>query len=279
MSRIEYTDAPGQNRKRRIRTAEGNFFCLIQPDRGPEVNRQNYNSGASWAYAILGPDLKRPGSQQTNTPTATKAGFTSGWYGQNRPSSTFYTNRYNQDTWILGHMINGAWGGSGASWQNLTPLTHTANMNHKTIESKMNEYLTQSYAYEKAHKGVALYWYGIEYLVECSTAPFADNQRNVSTNLYAYAPEFIRVTWRAIRIQKRTDLLPNQIPNFLANCNFNYVNNLPFTIPNFSGAIRNNGILPQGTPSAYGGGIINSGYNLGHARNNNFDGSCDVFQF
>lgn len=278
MSKIEFDPGINANGKRgRITKHEGNFFCLIQPARGAEVVRQNYNSGASWAYAVLGPDLKRPGSQQTNTPNATKPGFTSGWVGANRPASIFSTNRFNMDSWKLGHMINGAWGGSGTSWQNLTPLTHTSNMNHKTIEGHMNNYLTSSYTYDANSNSVRLYWYGIQYLVECSADPFADNGVDVPTNLYAYAPEFIRVTWRAVRVLKPTDRTTNQIPTFLNNCNFQSVPVIPFNFPNFPGNLRNNGALPNG--NVRGGNAINSGRVLVPMQANGFDGSCDIFQF
>lgn len=278
MSKIEFDPGINLNGKRgRITKHEGNFFCLIQTDQGAEVSRQNYNSGASWAYGVLGPDLKRPGSQQTNTPNVNKAGFTSGWVGTNKPSSIFLTNRFNGDSWKLGHMINGAWGGSGRSWLNLTPLTHTSNMNHKTIEGHMNNFLSSSYTYEANSNNHRPYWYGIEYLVECSVAPFAANLVNVSTNLYAYAPEFIRVTWRAIRILKPTNRTPNQIPTYLDNYVIQSVQNIPFNFPNFPGNLRNNGALPQG--NVRGGNAINSGIQLVQARANNFDGSCDIFQF
>lgn len=277
MSKIEFD--PGINiygKRGRVSKHEGNFFCLERTDFGGEVLRQNYRCGASWAYSLIGPDVKRPGSQQTNTPNVSKAGFTSGWSGKNRPDTIFSTNRYGTDKWILGHLINGAWGGSGKDWRNLTPLTHTANMNHKTIEGHLNNFLAASYSYETGNN-VRPAWYGIEYLVECSVAPFAANNVDVSTNLYAYAPEFIRVTWRAIQINKPTNRTPNQIPTFLANCNFASVPQIPFQFPNISGNLRNNGALPNG--NFHGGNSINSGKNLVNQENNGFDGCCDIFQF
>lgn len=280
MSYVEYQAPINANGKRpRIRTMEGNFFCLVESRNGPEIQRQNYASGARWAYGILGPDNFRPGSLQTNKPTAKKPGFTSGWVGQNRPATTFYTNRFNNGGWILGHMMNGAWGGSGSSWQNLTPLSHVGNSNHKTIETQMNNFLSASYSYDVNSNNYRPSWFGIEYLVECSVNPLAANNVNVSTNLYAYAPEFIRVTWRAIEIPKPSDRTANQIPIYLANCAIYAVAALPNGFPNINGAIRNNGALPAGNNNAHGGAVVNSGYNLGPAQANNFDGSCDIFQF
>lgn len=280
MSYVEFHPPINEHGKRpRIRTMEGNFFCLLDSFNGVEVQRQNYASGANWAYGILGPDNFRPGSLQTNKPTAKKPGFTSGWVGPNRPSTTFYTNRFNNGSWILGHLMNGAWGGSGSSWRNLTPLSHVANSNHKTIETQMNNYLSASYSYDVNSNNYRPSWYGIEYLVECSINPLAANNVNVPTNLYAYAPEFIRVSWRAIEILKPTNRTANQIATYLANCAIHPVPNLPNTFPAINGAIRNNGALTAINNNAHGGLVVNSGINLVAAQANNLDGSCDVFQF
>jgi len=277
MSYIEITRAPNQNRKRRKQEVSRNFFGKIQQQLGPEAQRHNYAMGAQWAYCIIGPDTQGPGMLQTNTPSANKPGFTSGWVGQNRPSTIFSTNRTHQnDTWVRGHLINGAWGGSGASWRNLTPLTKTANSNHETIERKMNRFLTRSLNFDKYARPVEPYWYGIQYLVECSQAPFAANNVNNPDNLYAYAPEFIRVTWRAVQILKPTNRQPNQIDAYLQNCNVHPVANIPFNFPNFPGNLRNNGALPPG--NNYGGNVYNSGIQMVQAQNNGFDGSCEINQ-
>lgn len=278
MSYIEI-DPPfgGLGRRQRPQRVNQNFFTIMRQQSGQEIQRHNYAMGASWAYAVIGPDSQDIGALQTNNPTAQKPGFTSGWVGVNKPDTIFSTNRtQGGDTWVRGHMINGTWGGSGASWRNLTPLTKTANSNHETIENHMKNYLTASRRYEMGSNTQRTSWYGIQYVVECSNNPLADNNTDVATNLYAYAPEFIRVTWRAIRILKPTDRQPNQIANFLNNANLQPVANLPFQIPNFPGNLRNNGALPPG--NAYGGNVQNCPVNLVNLQNNGFDGSCEINQ-
>jgi len=277
------TQRPVVNGKRkRLTVACNNFFGLINDQYGRKANRHNYDMGATWAYGLLGPDLKNSSMAQTNTPSAERAGFTYGWNGQNRPDTIFLTNRFNGDEWIRGHLINGAWGGSGASWKNLTPLTKTANSNHETIEKQMNNFLYRSNSYDfKKSNDVAPFWYGIQYLVECSRAPFADNTVDVPTNLYAYAPEFIRVTWRAVQIAKPTNMPTNvqapQVLQFIANAVLNPVPRLPFTIPNFPGNLRYNGALPAGAAFS-AAPVYNSGMQLVAAQNNGFDGCCEIHQ-
>ena len=278
MSYIEINPPYGGLGKRpRARRVNQNFFTIIHQQSGQEIQRHNYAMGASWAYAVLGPDSQDIGALQTNSPTAQKPGFNSGWVGPNRPHTIFSTNRtHANDTWIRGHMINGEWGGSGSSWRNLKPLTKTANSNHETIENHMKNYLVASRRYEMRSNTQRQWWYGVQYVVECSTNPYANNLTDLSTNLYAYAPEFIRVTWRAVRIQKPTNRQPNQIAAFLANATLQSVGNIPFQIPNFPGNLRNNGALPPG--NAYGGNVQNCPVNLVNLRHNGFDGSCEINQ-
>src|ERR1044071_7613006 len=117
--------------------------------------RQGIAFGASTAAAILGPDLMMYGQGLPHVPSAVGAPWDT-LLGLGRPLITF-----TQDTtytWIRGHLINGRWGGSGANWNNLTPLTSTANSNHATVEGYIDSYLTNSLSYENAT--YRTHWYG-----------------------------------------------------------------------------------------------------------------------
>jgi hypothetical protein len=194
MSRIIYqTTASGPKW-----SAPQAIFTSTEILTGPLSVRQGRHFGASVASAVLGPDIMMPGGQTNNPPSVggypwdnTSTVFSGG------PPVTF--SQDNTHAWIRGHLINGRWGGTGNTWANLTPLTSIANPNHATIESYMDRYLTSSLNYENTTPYKSA-WYGIYYAVQCSANPFAAAPAN--NDLYSYAPEFIRITWRAISIQK-----------------------------------------------------------------------------
>ncbi len=177
-------------------SAQSSIFTSTPIVMAPLSVRQGRNFGASCCWVVLGPDIMMPGGQTKDPPKATGYPFTDPATFAGGPSVTF-----DQDStyvWVRGHLVNDRWGGTGSDWRNLTPLTKTANANHATIEDYMDRYLTNSLSYENAdHRNS---WYGIYYAVQCSVNPFAAVP--AANNLYSYAPEFIKVSWRAVSVRK-----------------------------------------------------------------------------
>lgn len=236
--------------------------------------RQGQNFGASQASAVLGPDIMMSGGQTNNPPSV------GGYPWDNAPPIFLSgpTVTFSQDTtntWIRGHLINGRWGGSGSTWQNLTPLTSIANPNHATIEAYMDRYLTNSLNYENAaHRNA---WYGIYYVVQCSANPFAAVPANQC--LYSYAPEFIKITWRAVSVQKPVNQSVATVKaNPLMAGNPVAVPALPFpnpTTPTIAGwpvAVLPAGNSPGGTTL----GALPVGFPA--RQNNGFDGEIEIHQ-
>lgn len=176
---------------------DADFFSLLDASYGGLALRQGKHFGATCASAVLGPDLCLIGSQShRNTPTAMGPVWSTTSHG--KPAITFRQDK--TFVWKRGHLINGRWGGPGNLWSNLTPLTSTANANHRTVEGLMDQFLQLCQNYEdSAHQ---YQWYGIYYAVRCSAAPFSDPTITNDFNLYSYAPAFLKVYWRAITITK-----------------------------------------------------------------------------
>ncbi|AKT43906.1 hypothetical protein [Chondromyces crocatus] len=254
------------------------LFTTVNLNNGPLSQRYGVSMGGTWGYALLGPDLAMPGgSSPGNGPTAVGPGWNQPWPPdpRGRPNETFVQD-LNQK-WIRGHLVNGEWNGSGANWSNLTPLTSTANSNHKTVEQFVKNYLTASHQYENG--GYRDDWYGLEYLAECAVAPWSHPTSTNQTNLYSYATEFVRVTVRAVSIKKPTNLQNPMVPPFLASLprtSLNSVTRLPFTVavpPVMVGAT----CLPSAgnTP---GGTVSNAGIPLTLTPANGFDRRIEIHQ-
>jgi hypothetical protein len=234
--------------------------------------RHGIAMGGVWGFGLLGPDLMMPGGSTNNPPSASCEGWDQAWTALGRPALTFTENK--ALSWKRGHLVNGEWGGLGSIWNNLTPLTATANSNHKTVEQLIKNYLTASYAYERQQ--FRTHWYGVEYLVECSVAPWAHHTMNNAANLYAYAPAFIRVQWRAVQIAKPTATVPHTIPAVIPAMARVAVPALPFafiTPPVLIGAA----CLPA-LGNVAGGLTFASGQVLVAAQANGFDGQIEVHQ-
>ncbi|MBN4055451.1 hypothetical protein JYU12_01765 [bacterium AH-315-K03] len=242
------------------------FFKIIRAQSGGLRNCGfNLNFGASWASAILGPDIYA--NQATNNQPSI-GGFP--WDNTRQPSPNlgYPQITFSQDqnfTWIRGHLINGRWGGPGNSWQNLTPLTATANSNHAAIEALMDNYMWMSSRYDSANP-YKDHWFGVDYSVVCSQEPFADQTNYTQNNLYSYAPAAIRVSWRAIAIEKplHSAVPTGSILNYLhtnAGLVINPVQQLPFSI---------NQTIPSAVGNYQFGGVLQS------IQNNGFDGDAII---
>lgn len=236
--------------------------------------RQGIAFGASSASAILGPDLMMHGMGLPNVPTAVGAPWDT-LLGVGRPLLSF-----TQDTtftWIRGHLINGRWGGSGANWNNLTPLTSIANANHATVEGYIDSYLTNSLSYENA--AYRTDWYGVWYLVQCSVDPFSDPMITGNAQLYSYAPAFIRVSWRAIRIQKPVNTAVHAVIAGLPGATINPVGGFPFgfNVPVRPTVMNGVAALPLGNPA--GGALLGvAPVGFPGLQGNGFDGDIEIHQ-
>lgn len=238
--------------------------------------RENHNFGASNASIILGPDIAMPGGETpNNAPTAKGYPWNNPKEWVDGPDNVFTTGG-----WIRGHLVNGLWGGSGADWNNLTPLTEGANGNHSTVEEYMKRYLTSSNSCAQKDGGHKELWYGIWYVVRCSEKP-NDNNPAVG-HLNSYAPAFIKIDWRAVtlakplptngntvNVEKAMDALPNIVPAGVAI--------LPFNVnqPQIPGWPVHS--LPVGsTIGANVLGDLPAGYPA--VEPNGFDGSIEIHQ-
>jgi len=269
MSRIIYTGAPANPRW----STNQPIFMGAQYQAGPVAVRQIANFGASAVAAILGPDLIMPGQQGNNVPTAGGAPWDQLLPGG--PPLTFTQD--NTNNWIRGHMINGRWGGPGNTWQNLVPLTATANANHATVEGYMDAFLAACYAYETSGQRDA--WYGLYYCVQSSVNPFSDATTTNNQNLYSYAPEFIRILWRAVRILKPVNVSTATAAANIGTYPMNAVAAFPpgFAVPALPYVMNGNATLPPG--NAAGGavlGAIPAGFPGLQA--NGFDGGIEIHQ-
>lgn len=251
------------------------IFTATRMVHGGQSIRQGVTFGASCAAAILGPDLMMFGMGLPKVPTATGAPWDQLIPGTGRPQLSFTQD--GNYTWIRGHLINGRWGGSGANWNNLTPLTSTANANHSTVEGYIDTYLTNSLSYENATYRTD--WYGVCYLVRCSAAPFSHPMTTGNGELYSYAPAFIRVSWRAISIQKPTNLNVQTIKHGLATATITSVTTFPngFTVPNKPTVMNGTAVLPLGNVA--GGGLLGGApFWFPTLQTNGFDGDIEIHQ-
>lgn len=271
MSNLMYYDLNNRHAYPRMQ-AQKKLFTSAQLVNGSLAQRQGMQFAGQFGFVLIGPDISLPGGRTNNPPTAVGP-IWNALAGSGRPAVTFANDA--NCAWVRGHLVNGEWSGPGNMWQNLTPLTPTANHNHATVESYMRTFCQASLAYDNAPSVYKPAWYAIAYLVQCSVNPWAATPAN--TDLYSYAPEFIKVSWRAVEIQK-----PNKpaalIPTHL-NLNstvFAAVPSLPFTPPIRPPAIAGVCVPAGNTP---GGGVYPhfiAGYPA--AQPNSFDGEIEVHQ-
>lgn len=269
MSRIIYNGAPNNPHW----SANQPIFKITRYQPGALAFRQIVNFGASSAAAVLGPDLIMPGQQGNNHPTAGGPPWDQPLFGG--PGIAFV-----QDVgfvWVRGHLINGRWGGPGNTWQNLVPLTGVANPNHATVEGYIDAYLLASYQYEMAaHRAD---WYGVYYCVQASASPLSHPALTNNANLYSYAPEFIRILWRAVSIAKPVNVMPAAAALNMGNYAVNPVAAFPpgFAVPALPMAMNGVQALPPGNVA--GGAVLGAlPGNFPAAQANGFDGGIEIHQ-
>jgi len=192
MTKIQYTAGKW--------TPDSNLFTTRREAHGPLAVRNGRTMGATSAYALLGADLAMPGLATKSPPSATGPGWDAPWAGAGGPGICF-TQDGNQ-TWVRAHLINGEWGGSGTNWNNLVPMTSGGNANHKWVEARMKVYLQNFRAFDlNSNGGHNNYWYALQYWVQASQDPWAAPPA-AAANLYSYAPDMIKVTWRLVTVAK-----------------------------------------------------------------------------
>lgn len=183
-------------------TSDHVLFKYAGMRRGPLATWHGQTFGGTCAYAFLGPDLKMPGGASHNPPKATGPGWDQAWThaAAGGPPCQFTTDP-NGITWVRGHLVNGEWGGPGDYWENLTPLTSQGNANHKTIENLLKTYLENFKNFDQSNAGHRAYWYCLQYWVQVSNVPWAAAPATMN-DLYSYAPNMIKATWRIKRLAK-----------------------------------------------------------------------------
>ncbi|MBX9400318.1 hypothetical protein K4L06_03280 [Lysobacter sp. BMK333-48F3] len=270
MSRIVYTGAPNDPRW----STNQFIFAMTQYQTGGLAPRQRINFGAASAAAILGPDLIMPGAQGNNLPTARGAPWDRLLPGG--PSDTFVTDADN--IWIRAHLIDGRRGGAGNTWQNLTPLTGVGNANHAAVEGYIDAYLAACYQYEQGGPRPA--WYGAYYCAQVSQAPWSDANGTGDTNLYSYAPAFIRISWRAVAIAKPVNVMPQVAAANIDRYPLAGVANFPqgFVLPQRPAVMNGAETLPA-RGNVAGGAVLGAlPANFPAAQANGFDGGIEVHQ-
>jgi hypothetical protein len=271
MSKIIYATTKNSGPKW---SPDSNIFVTADLNLGPLSVWQGHNFGASYAWALLGPDLAMPGAQSNNIPTVTDYpwGPTGAFAGGPSPATFSTDNTY---SWKRGHLINSRWHGPGNNWANLTPLTSIANSNHQSVEAYIDRYLEGSRLYEQAAN--RNHWYGVFYAVQCSTTPFADVP--ALNKLYSYAPEFIKISWRAICVPKLVNLaLPVVMLNPLLAGGLSSVPALPFPFP-VPPAIPGWPLAVLPASNIAGGAVAGAGaFVIPPIQANGFDGEIEIHQ-
>lgn len=244
------------------------LFTSARLVNGSLANRQGKLFSGEFGFVLIGPDISLPGGITINPPVAEGAIWRSSAGGV--PAVTFVNDT--NYAWVRGHLVNGEWGGPGNAWQNLTPLTPTANHNHATIENYMRAFCQASLNYDTSTNAYKPDWYAIAYLVQCSVNPWAASPTSV--DLYSYAPEFIKVSWRAVRIPKPDNVPPSSIAAYLNTQAPLPAPALPFLPPPRPTAISGRCVPAGNAP----GGSVYAGVGLPPAQTNGFDGEVEIHQ-
>ncbi len=265
MSNLQFNGAP---------QAQHTLFTSARVQNGGLAPRQGFNFGGQYGAVLIGPDISMPGGITINPPQA--GGPIWDTVVPGRPNVTFVTDA--NHAWKRGHLVNGEWNGSGVAWTNMTPLTPADNVNHKTVEQYMRNFCSKSLQYDVGAGGYKANWYGIAYLVQCSTDPWAAHPAN--TELYSYAPAFIKVSWRAVAIPKPNSQAAGIQAYLNGLAGFPTVAALPFAAPVRPLAIAGAcvplaGNVAGGAVFAYPGA---GGVAYPAAQGNGFDGDIEVHQ-
>ncbi|BAP57984.1 hypothetical protein THII_3687 [Thioploca ingrica] len=104
-------------------------------------------------------------------------------------------------------------------------------------------------------------------MVKCSRASFSGLDED--DNLHSYAPAFIKVSWRAVKIQKPTHCDPNVAKLRLRNSLKHVVNEFPkgFNVPARPQGVVTNGLMYTGTIAGFPALL-----------GNGFDGDIEIHQ-
>ncbi|MEO7328352.1 MAG: hypothetical protein ABI193_07225 [Minicystis sp.] len=253
--------------------AQHTLFTSSALGNGLLSTRQGVPFAGCSGFVLVGPDISLPAGITLNPPSAVGA-YWDTLAGGGRPLVTFTTDA--NFAWKRGHLVNGEWSGPGNTWNNLTPLTPTANGNHKTVEQYMRAFCLASLAYDVGPGGYKANWYAIAYLVQCAVNPWSVAPANA--DLYSYAPEFIKVSWRAVTVAK-PNLQPANIPGYLNGpLVFGGVLALPFVPPVRPLAIA--GAVVPVVGNAAGGAVYGAPVGVVYpgAQANGFDGDIEVHQ-
>ena len=121
---------------------------------GPVYGRSSAMAGGTSVRAILGPAAGQ--SVNYGSVPGIRSCTAVNWLN---------ANAYDGSLWIKGHLLNDNLGGPGVS-KNLTPMTHTANMQYKAFESSVKNALAVCYSRAKSNADGRRHWYGVSYDVD-----------------------------------------------------------------------------------------------------------------
>lgn len=249
------------------------IFPIARQQRGPFAARQIANFGASCVSAVLGPDLNMPGQRGNNPATAVGAPWDRVLAGG--PPLSFTQDA--TSPWVRSHLIDGRWGGPGNTWQNLVPLTGVGHANHATVKSYIDSFIAACYLYEISGQRTA--WYAVYYCVQASVRPFSHPADTNNQNLYAYAPEFIRILWRAVSVNKPVNVSTAIAAANIDNYAFNAVAEFPrgFVLRALPAVMDGAAALPAGNVA--GGAVLGAPPpRFPAAQANGFDGGIEIHQ-
>jgi len=176
-------------------TVKGAFFKQIHLQHDGLSQRHHRSFGGKMVRGILGPDLK--GQENRSIARGFPWDFHRTWQSSPRPAVSFSALG-----WKLGRLLSSHWGGSGNHWENLIPLTPIAHDHFMGLKAYLRYYLDSSRHYDKYHTPNE--WFGLYYDVRTSALSCALDPHDTPQNLLAYAPRFIHVSFRALRIPKPT---------------------------------------------------------------------------
>lgn len=140
-----------------FRINENALASIVKPQHGetrsPRLNRRSrgVKCGGTWMSVVLGPGYGN------STPVSSH---------QRTPSEgivNLLNSRHNGKKWVWGHMLNAAWGGTGA-YKNVVPLTangtgNNANSMHSNeVEKKISKVLQLSANHVRAARAGAPNW-------------------------------------------------------------------------------------------------------------------------
>jgi hypothetical protein len=192
----------GRSSSRDKFTQESRAWILVEHGNTTEFGPwqqpgNNLRTGGTYMKAVLGPD------QATNSMSSSRRiGSPTKSLNSLHPLIP-ELNKYQNNGWIAGHLLNAELGGSGTEDENLTPLTTAANGAHKFYEKHIKNMLELCHRLDtlgKDAKDDPLHWYGVHYEVTVSPDSFFNPK--TSTEIYSYCPSHITLEHRFITLPK-----------------------------------------------------------------------------